>query len=84
MKSKINKNDLEAELKARCFQSKFEKKKVEPLLLTDHEVAHILSVCRTSVWALVKNDRLHPIKLGMRMTRFSKDEVMKLVSEGVM
>lgn len=63
------------------IRKKFEKKNIETLLLTDLEVAHILNMGRTSVWMMAKRGELRPIKLGMRMTRFSKDEVMRLAGK---
>ena len=45
------------------------------------DVAEYLSIGRSSVWLLSKQNRLTPIKLSERVTVFDIDEINKLISD---
>ena len=49
------------------------------LLLTPEQAAEVLSVGRTTVYALMKEGKLRPVHIG-RSTRFSRAELERYVS----
>lgn len=53
-----------------------------PLLVTIEEAAEILSIGRTSVYQLVWNDELTPIRIG-RCIRFSVEQLECFVAQRV-
>lgn len=58
-------------------------KLVPGTLTTDKHVAAALSCCRSTVWNLVKTGHLTPIRLTPKTTRFKTDQVLQLISQGV-
>jgi predicted DNA-binding transcriptional regulator AlpA len=48
---------------------------ITPRLIDKREVGKILGCGPTYIWMLVQRARLHPVRLGKRMTRFDKREV---------
>jgi len=54
----------------------------EPLLITAEEAARLLNVGRTTVYALVRDGELVPVKLGnVRRTLFRRRDVLALIGE---
>ena len=51
-----------------------------PLLVTIEDAADILSISRTSVYQLVWNDELTPVRIG-RCLRFSVEQLERFVAQ---
>jgi len=54
---------------------------VEKKLLTPKEVCEILSISKTTLYKLVKEGKLTPIKLTKKATRFSMEDIEALIRE---
>ena len=54
---------------------------MEKKLLTVKEVCELLSVSKTTVYKLIKEGKLHPIKLTPKATRFSMEDIEALIQE---
>jgi excisionase family DNA binding protein len=49
-------------------------------LLTVQDVAELLGVSRATVYGLVKNGDLQPVKLPLRKTRFREEDIAALIA----
>ena len=55
---------------------------LEPLLLRDHEAAHLLGVSRRTIATLARSGKLTPVHPeGMRMRRFARTQLVALVAQ---
>ena len=54
---------------------------VEKKLLTPKKVCEILSISKTTLYKLIKEGKLTPIKLTPKATRFSMEDIEALIRE---
>ena len=47
------------------------------------QAAHELGVGKTSVWKLIKEQKIHAIKLGLRRTFIAAEEIERITAHGI-
>jgi excisionase family DNA binding protein len=60
------------------MSSTMEQPAIEPLLDVD-DVRRILKVSRATIYSLVKDDKLTPVDIGVRKTRFRRSDIQAFI-----